>query len=353
MSEGRRRAAAAAAAGAALLSACALVPLTQRPPVDDYPLLPARQETGDPAPPERLTARFFGTSTLAISDGETTIMTDGFFSRPSILELANFPVTPSRRRIEAALAKGGISRVAAIFVAQSHHDHAMDTPYVAALTGAEIVGSSSTALIARGVGFPGERIRAIGNRSVCRFGRFKVTVYRTPHSSPMPFPGEIETKLHRRAWVEDYKEGGNFSFHIEHPWGNVLIVPSRGARLFDKVQAETVFLGIGGRVRGLEALRPLWNAFVRNSRAKTVYPIHWDFFFKAPGRNGLPRLWSVRRKFGYLRQLAREQGGGPPPTVPEPPYAAPILLDPADPERTASGVVGSCPRWTDVAEDAD
>ena len=37
-----------------------------------------RPSTGGP-----LTARFFGVSTILLSDGNTAIMTDGFFSRPA------------------------------------------------------------------------------------------------------------------------------------------------------------------------------------------------------------------------------------------------------------------------------
>ncbi|HEU0099804.1 MAG TPA: hypothetical protein VFQ67_13650 [Allosphingosinicella sp.] len=301
----------ALAAATAALAGC-MAPPARRPPVTRYPLL--EEEPSPPRPP-RLTARFLGTSTLVLSDGRTTIMTDGFFSRPSVGRLILHPVAPRERRIRAALDAAHVTRAAAIFVAHSHHDHAMDAPYVAHLTGATIVGSPSTANIALGVGFPDGRIERMADGSVCRFGAFVVTIFKTPHSSPMPFPGEIRRKLRRSAWVEEYKEGGNFTFHVAHPWGSVLIVPSRGARADWRLplKAETVFLGVGGIVPSARSLGPVWDQYVAGSEATRVFPIHWDNFFKEldldPPAAAPKRL---RRKLGYLQEIARlhERTGG-------------------------------------------
>jgi L-ascorbate metabolism protein UlaG (beta-lactamase superfamily) len=46
------------------------------------------------------------------------------------------------------IALPGVTRLAAIMPAHSHHDHAMDTVVVAARTGVVIIGSESTADIA-------------------------------------------------------------------------------------------------------------------------------------------------------------------------------------------------------------
>jgi L-ascorbate metabolism protein UlaG (beta-lactamase superfamily) len=264
--------------GAALAtSGCLSVP-SGRPQVTSYQ--PLRSQSG-PVQPARLTARFLGTTTLLLSDGRTNIMTDGFFSRPSLGRLLLRPVTPNEGRIRSALNDAQVSRIAAILVAHSHHDHAMDAPYVAQLTGAEIVGSQSTANIALGAGFDERRIRVVGDGWACRFGAFTVTLIKTPHSSPIISPGRIRRPLPRSAWVEDYREGGNFSFHVAHPFGNVLIVPSRGVRHGRLMPAaDTVFLGVGGRLPNQQRLRPYWNQFVVEPRAKRVFPIHWDNFLE-------------------------------------------------------------------------
>lgn len=301
-----------------------MVPLVQRPHVTDYKLL---KEDPGPTPPAELTARFLGTTTIILSDGRTSIMTDGFFSRPSVGRLLLRPVTPHEERIRSALKAADVRRVSAILVAHSHHDHAMDAPYVAQLTGADIVGSRSTANIALGAGFSPDRIRMVGDGWVCRFGAFTVTAFQTPHSGPMVSPGVIARPLARSAWVEDYREGGNFTFHVAHTLGNVLIVSSRGVREGWSVPlpAKVVFLGMGGRVSSEAQLRDYWDQFVLGSGATTVYPIHWDNFFAKFERADVDQVPKpLRRKMTYLRRVAA--AAKEPVMVETLPYADKVVL---------------------------
>ena len=58
-------------------------------------------------PDNRLTARFFGVGTVLLSDGRTGVMTDGFFSRPALLQgLA--PLRPNEPAIDWALRRGAV-----------------------------------------------------------------------------------------------------------------------------------------------------------------------------------------------------------------------------------------------------
>jgi L-ascorbate metabolism protein UlaG (beta-lactamase superfamily) len=296
--------------GMATLSLAALLlpgcqSLTPRPLVSEYePFARATPAVAD----GRLRARFLGTSTIAITDGDTTIMTDGFFSRPSIARLFLGAVRPNRLRIEHALLKAGLTRVDAIFVAQSHHDHAMDTAYVAHLTGARIIGSSSTVNIALGSDFKGE-IEALGHRSIHKVGLFEVTAFQTPHSSPTPFPGKNTGKLSPYAGVEDYREGGNFSFLVNHPRGRILIVPSRGCRegQFQGVTADVVFLGVGGLFTKPGLMKDHWRESVVRTGARLVIPIHWDNFFR-PLHKRMDSLMpgSIEKREALLIALAAE-----------------------------------------------
>jgi len=307
--------------------------MVERPEVYGYaPLALKRTPVAD----GRLTARFLGTTTLVLSDGRTTIMTDGFFSRPSFWKLLAFPVRPHEGRIRAGLDAAGVTTASAIFVAHSHHDHAMDTPYVAQLTGAAIVGSDSTRNIALGVSFPDDRIKRIADRTVCRFGDFTVTAFETPHSSPTLFPGRIDRPLGRSARVWNYREGGNFTFHVAHPLGSVLIVPSLGVRSGWVVPktADVVFLGMGGAIRKTERLKRFWQQFVRGPGTAVVYPIHWDDFFAGPASGSDPHVPKrLRKKLSILNELA-----GRPDVVKVPPYASEIVL--ADGRRDVASGAG-------------
>lgn len=235
-----------------------------------------------PSPPEGyrgLTARFFGTSTILFSDGETSILIDGFFSRPGAMRVLFGRIRPEPSRIDEALK--GVSSVAAVFVAHSHYDHALDSATVARRYGARLVGSESTANIARGEGFPNDHIDILRERVPMKVGSFTVTAYRTPHSHPQRFPGTIDRPLPLPARVSEYLEGGNYSFLVEHGQASVLVVTSGNFTpgMFRGVRADTVFLSIGrvGAEDESFAAR-YWANTVVATGARLVIPIHWDDF---------------------------------------------------------------------------
>src|SRR4051794_22768247 len=98
----------------------------------------------------RLSVTFLGVASLLIDDGDTALMTDGFFSRPSLPKVALRKVAPDHGRIDAALAHAGVDRLAAVLPVHTHFDHAMDSAVVADKTGAVLVGGRSTAYVGRG-----------------------------------------------------------------------------------------------------------------------------------------------------------------------------------------------------------
>ncbi|HEX6315320.1 MAG TPA: hypothetical protein VFZ73_10700, partial [Gemmatimonadaceae bacterium] len=77
-----------------------------------------------------LRVTFLGVSTLLFDDGETAIMTDGFFTRPGLFSVAT-RIRPDSVRIRQALDSARVTRLAAVIPVHSHYDHAMDAPYVA------------------------------------------------------------------------------------------------------------------------------------------------------------------------------------------------------------------------------
>jgi L-ascorbate metabolism protein UlaG (beta-lactamase superfamily) len=249
----------------------------------------ATRSSAPPSVSERLplTATFLGVSTILLTDGQTAIMTDGFFSRPGRVNVAAGlimrTVKPDAARIDHALKRAGVTRLAAILTAHSHYDHALDTAIVATRTGATIVGSSSTRNIALGLDFPDSRIRVIKGGEELTFGPFRVRVIASPHSSPALFEGEITSPLHTPARVSAYKDGGNYSFLIECDGRRVLIHPSANfvPAFMRGEHVDVVFIGIGTlgfRRRGF--IRDYWREVVEATSAKLVIPVHWDNFSK-------------------------------------------------------------------------
>jgi L-ascorbate metabolism protein UlaG (beta-lactamase superfamily) len=148
-----------------------------------------------------LTVMFVGVATLLFDDGETAIMTDGYFSRPRRTSCAASARTarPSRRRSS----RRASSRSAAVIPVHSHFDHALDSPVVAMQTGALLVGSSSTANIGRGQGVPGGPHPRRESGDSQAFGSLKCTFLPSAHLPTGYATGPITTPLRVPAPASD------------------------------------------------------------------------------------------------------------------------------------------------------
>jgi len=265
-----------------------------------------------PARPLDLTVRFMGAGTLSFDDGKTVIMEDGFFSRPGIFSILTTKIAPNEQRIDWALKRAGITRLAAIFVAHSHYDHVLDTGMVAMKTGATVLGTSSTANAVEGAGLPADRVRVIKDGSTFTFGAFKVTAFETPHSPHPTSVGFIDHLLRTPANEGDFKVGGNFSYLVEHGARRILVIASGNyvPGKFKGIKADVVFLGIG--TFGKQTPRfaeQYWHEAVEQTGAKLVIPIHWDNFFSPLDKpfTALPnKMDSFKKSMDYLIPMARK-----------------------------------------------
>lgn len=234
---------------------------------------------------------FLGVSTLLVTDGETALMTDGFFSRPGLAASLLGRVAPDPDAISRGLALAGASRLDAVFVVHSHYDHAMDAPEVARRTGALLVGSESTRNVARGAGFDDARFRLVRSGEPMDFGRFRVTMIRSKHFPHGMAMGEITAPLVPPARASDYLEGGSYSVLVEHPDGALLVQGSAGwedGALAGR-RADVVLLGVGGLgSRDRSYMDAYWREVVEATGARRVVPIHWDDFTRPLGEPLVP-----------------------------------------------------------------
>ena len=246
-----------------------------------------------PAPPAsgRLRATFLGVSTVLLDDGETALLTDGFFSRPSALRVVAGRIAPDRTRVTAALRRAGIDRLAAVLPVHSHYDHALDAPLVAELTGAELLGSRSTQNIALGQGFPEDRIRLVPAGGPMRFGRFTMTALPAAHTPQDAAPGQIDRPLRTPARARAFRTGGCYSVHVAHDEKALLVHASTNsiAGVLDDHPADVVYLGIATLGRRDEAFRErYWRQTVGATGARRVVVVHWDDFTRPLDRPLLP-----------------------------------------------------------------
>lgn len=232
-----------------------------------------------------LAVTWMGVSTLLVDDGTTALLTDGFFTRPSLLEVAVRRLAPSASRISESLATAGIGQVAAVLPVHTHFDHALDSAAVAERTGAALVGGESAANIARGHGLPEDRIVVAQPGAEVAVGTFSVTLLESDHCPPDRFPGLITAPVAAPARASAYRCGETWSALIAHrPTGTrMLIQGSAGFRTgaLDGRRAESVFLGVGQL--GLQSagyIESYWEQTVGAVGARRVILIHWDDFFR-------------------------------------------------------------------------
>ncbi len=285
--------------------------LNDRPSMEPYRALAlevAAPET------EKLRATFLGVSTLLFDDGETAILVDGFFSRPSAFRTIVTRITPDVAVIARSLERAGIRELAAVLTVHSHYDHAMDSPDVARRTGALLVGSESTANIGRGAGLTEDSIRVVKDGDRMTFGKLAVTAIRTAHFPHGMAMGEITAPLIPPARATAYLEGGNYSYLIEHGGHTLLVQGSAGfvPGALRGIAAEVVFLGITGLGSREDEYRDsYWREVVDAVGAKRVIPIHWDDFTLPLDRplEAMPRLLDdIPLTMSFLLERAKDRG---------------------------------------------
>lgn len=238
----------------------------------------------------QLKVSFLGVATVLLDDGETALLTDGFFSRPDKMTVFLRKVEPDTRaiadglqraRITLAGATGG-SKLAAVIPLHSHYDHAMDAPEVAKRTGALLLGSSSTLMVGKGSGLGDAQMQLADIRKPYRFGRFTVTLFPSQHTPTGFTGGVIDKPLVPPVRASDYKEGQSYAMRVEHDGRTLLITGTAGfvPGALQGVKADVVLLGIGAMgPRSAEHKLAYWNETVATVGAKRVLPIHWDDFW--------------------------------------------------------------------------
>ncbi|RNM16264.1 MBL fold metallo-hydrolase [Nocardioides pocheonensis] len=242
-----------------------------------------------PAADGSLGVTFAGVSTLLIDDGESAILTDGYFSRPGLLRVGLGRIAPDRDRITACLqrllaASPTLIGLEAVVPVHSHFDHALDSGEVARMTGAVLVGGLSTAHVGRGAGLTEDQMLVVAPGARFSRGAWTVRMIASEHCPPDRFPGEITAPVVPPARASAYRCGEAWSIVLSHDSGpSVLVQGSAGfvPGALAGERADVVYLGVGQLgIQSEEYVETYWAETVRTVGARRAVLTHWDDFFR-------------------------------------------------------------------------
>ncbi|WAS90755.1 MBL fold metallo-hydrolase [Nannocystis punicea] len=176
---------------------------------------PSTTPEGSRAP---IALTYLGVAGWQLDAGPTTILVDPYFSRPDL----DGPLTPD----PAAIAAHAPARADAIVIGHSHVDHVLDAPAVAAATGAQLIGSESTARLARASGLPATKIVPVRGHERIAGDGWSVQVVPSLHSKigDQFLGGQIAEGPQLPLRFADYAEGGTFAYLVEVAGRRVLFL---------------------------------------------------------------------------------------------------------------------------------
>lgn len=261
-----------------------------------------------------LTTWFLGTSSVLVTDGQTWLLSDGFVTRPSLLRFIAGTIAPDPAKVQAVIDRLRLGSLAAVFCVHSHYDHALDAPVWALRTGADLVGSASTANLGRGLAVPENALRVVTDGQILRYGQFEVTFIHSVHSPGDRYPGVIGQPLTPPAKASAWRSDTSYSVLITHPRGRILVHASANWRpgALERHRADVVYLGVGelGNQPD-EFVAAYWSEVVRATGARRVILVHWDDFFVSLDRPLRPMPYALDNlhiTMNRLLPLARGDG---------------------------------------------
>ncbi|MEZ5004515.1 MAG: MBL fold metallo-hydrolase [Chitinophagales bacterium] len=235
-----------------------------------------------------LQVQFLGNTNLLFTDGETSILTDGFFTRPNAFKVLFGKVEPDKSIVEECLKKAGIEQLDAVIPLHSHFDHAMDAPMVADITDATLIGSSSTLNVGKGYGLPSEQMMIAPLNQVLEIGKFKITFFASRHwqypnakQRKQLLDQAIESPLIPPVKMIDYKEGISYTVIIEHDSTKIAIQGSAGFKENSIVgqDVDILFLAVAGIEVMDETYQQNYQEWVIDAlQPEVIVPIHFDDF---------------------------------------------------------------------------
>lgn len=296
----------------------------------------AQAREGGDHPSDAVRVQFLGVNSIYITDGETHLMIDPFFSRmevrvSNLIFGATQTIEPNPEAVRSTLEQTGIERLDGMFFTHAHWDHALDAAEVWKYfarnnngDGGNIYGCSSIMQIAAGgyqkweeegdtEGLPNilNSFHEVSVDESIPLGKFTITLLRGSHIN-LPLwidrvlAGSIDEPVCPPVRANRYKQGEIFSILIKHrEHGSIL---NQGSANYIEGYYGSIFGPDGDYpypdvlipgIAGFNScyLYPWWrrrnyyNEVVLSTSPKRVLLTHWDEFQEENSTLDHPILW--------------------------------------------------------------
>jgi L-ascorbate metabolism protein UlaG (beta-lactamase superfamily) len=281
---------------------------------------------------------YLGTAGWQITNGKTIILIDPYLTRVKSRS-PNDDVSPDDPRplatadsvveSDTAVIDAHIKKADFIFLTHTHTDHSLDMPYIARKTGARVIGTESTANVARAYAIPERQIEVVKGGEQLSFEGFSVRVIRSVHGIfRKPEPGEapkppplVPAGVKAPLRLGQHAEGGTLAYFIEIDHHRILVFGS-----MNYIEGELTGLRPDVALIGAMPERNNIENYTRRlmrvlGNPPLVIPTHWDRFNVPYSVSQEP---AVRRLQSFLDEM---KSMSPTTRVIVPEYFKPIVLE--------------------------
>ena len=239
---------------------------------------------------QEISLKYLGTAGWEIKDGTITVLVDPYISR---FKLGTGPgVHPDDNRetvMRSDIAVSDtvgidslITEVDFILVHHSHFDHLSDVPYIAAKTGAKVIGTETTVNILRAYGIPNEQLYPVKGGEDYQFENFSVRVIPSIHSA-LNDKHYIDNRVYSKPpeaplKVSEFIEGGSLMFLARFANHEVLTMGSMNfvERETQGIHPDILLAGVNRSQLGLYKYNE--RLLKATGNPPVIIPTHWDNF---------------------------------------------------------------------------
>jgi len=268
--------------------------------------------------------RYLGCGGLLMTNGESQILTDPFFSNPSILRAGLGKIRSDRSLIDRHLPN--VSNVKSILITHSHYDHLLDVPYIYLnkmdTSTTRIFGSETTKNIMSAVVSNTDQLIDIGTKVDqwiwLEKDKVRVMPIRAEHAPHFYgvhlYKGKIQSPLKKiPSKARKWKEGTVFTYLIdfiqEGKIGMRLFIqpsscnPRAGFPPMSELKDRQVDVALLGSA-SYQYVHNYPNEIVKELNPKSIIVVHWeDFFRKYEKKQKGVRFTSLKK---FVRNLKKD-----------------------------------------------